>query len=145
MDEWTSRYYENGKKVYRKIKYDADMVSYLQRKADGIINEIKQRFPDVAKDVNYYRMETALCSFKKLFRVRQGRFLGYYLARQNEEILQVEKDSWDGIDWELFHQYRSERLLKPFGSRDYLINNESMKVFALTGNLPELQMFGDLI
>ena len=68
-DEWTSRYYENNKKIYRDVSYDQYKVTYLQNKADGIIESIKKRFPDIAKHVNYFRMETALCSFKKLFRV----------------------------------------------------------------------------
>jgi len=143
-DDWTSKYYENGKKVYRDIKYDEEKVSYLQRKADGIISEIRLRFPDVAKDVNYYRMETALCSFKKLFRTRDGRYLGYYLDRQAEEIRRVEADGWDGVDWEIMWDYRKECLLPGLNGRDATIDKKKMKIFSETGRLDLLETYADL-
>jgi len=143
-DEWTSRYYEDNKKFYRDIKYDNDKVSYLQNKADGIIREIKRRYPDVAHDVNYFRMETALCSFKKLFRKRSGRYLGYYLDRQAEEIRQVEQDPWPGIEFKIFWDYRKERLLSGFNSKNARISKKKMETFLETGTLPELEIYEDL-
>ena len=59
---------------------------------------------------NPYKMETALCSFKKIFRKKQGRYLGYYLDRQAEEIAQVQSDGWKGIEWDVFWQARTETL-----------------------------------
>jgi hypothetical protein len=55
-------------------------------------------------------METCLCSFKKLFRKSKGRYLGYYLDRQAEEIQQCEKDGWFGIDWQPLWDSRVETL-----------------------------------
>jgi hypothetical protein len=55
-------------------------------------------------------METCLCSFKKLFRVKHGRYLGYYLDRQAEEISQCERDGWFGIDWQPMWDARKETL-----------------------------------
>ena len=55
-------------------------------------------------------METALCSFKKIFRRNDSRYLGYYLDRQAEEILQVMQDDWFGIDWQVFWDGRNETI-----------------------------------
>ena len=49
---------------------------------------------------------------KKIFRRSRGRYLGYYLDRQAEEIKQVEKDGWNGIDWSVFWDGRNETLEK---------------------------------
>jgi len=51
-----------------------------------------------------------LCSFKKLFRKSKGRYLGYYLDRQAEEIAKCESDSWVGIDWQPMWDARKETL-----------------------------------
>jgi hypothetical protein len=55
-------------------------------------------------------METALCAFKKIFRTHNGRYLGYYLDRQSEEMQKAEGDGWDGIDWQVLWQMRAETL-----------------------------------
>jgi len=59
---------------------------------------------------DYYYLETALCSYKKIFRVKNGRYLGYYLDRQAEEIKKVEQDDWTGVDWQVFWDGRKESL-----------------------------------
>lgn len=143
-DEWTSRYYDlkTGKKFKRKVKYDEEKVTLLQSEADSIIQEVKERFPDVQPD--YFLMETALCSFKKLFRTRQGRYLGYYLDRQAEEIRQVEQDGWDGVDWCILHDYRREELHSDLGRRDARISKQRMFEFPTTGQLRLLSMYEDL-
>jgi hypothetical protein len=145
LDDWTSKFYIEGKKQYREIKYDEDKVAVLQSGADSIIQETKQRFPDIASKTNYFRMETALCSFKKLFRQRDGRYLGYYLDRQLIEIKTVEADNWMGIDWELLYDYRKECLLPELGGRDKSINKLKMKDFLQMGNLTELEWYSDLL
>jgi len=59
-------------------------------------------------DANLYTLETCLCSYKKIFRRTNGRYLGYYLDRQSEEISVVEEDGWYGIDWDVLWQARKE-------------------------------------
>jgi hypothetical protein len=51
-----------------------------------------------------------LCSFKKIFRAHHGRYLGYYLDRQAEEIIKAEGDGWYGIDWDVLWQAREETI-----------------------------------
>ena len=89
-------------------KLDASEYDILEGKASEIISEMIERFPDVAAQVEPFTMETCLCSFKKLFRESNGRYLKYYLDRQAEEIKTVEKDGWFGIDWKPLWDARNE-------------------------------------
>lgn len=57
---------------------------------------------------DFFKMESCLCSFKKLFRSHHGRYLGYYLDRQGEEIKTVSRDGWNGIDWTPLWDARTE-------------------------------------
>ena len=79
-------------------------------------------------------METLLCSFKKIFRKSRGRYLGYYLDRQAEEITKVEQDEWKGIDWNVFWQGREETLQKKLYENKN-IRKELFNVFLETGTM----------
>ena len=46
----------------------------------------------------------------KIFREHHGRYLGYYLDRQAEEIKRLEQDNWPGIEWNVLWQARQETL-----------------------------------
>jgi len=81
-------------------------VAILESAAADILIEVQQEYPNT----DFYDMETCLCSFKKLFRVKQGRYLGYYLDRQAEEISKCEADDWKGIDWQPLWDARVETL-----------------------------------
>lgn len=88
----------------------------LEDIAKEITQEMQSRFPFLTDDINFFTMETCLCSFRKIFRDNHTRFLGYYIARQKQEIETVVSDGWNGIDWEVLWQSRFEcldhRLLK---------------------------------
>ena len=92
---------------------------------------MKRRFPQSADKADYFAMETCLCSFKKLFRKRDGRYLGYYLDRQAEEIKKVEQDRWFGIDWQPLWDARSETLNKKYLTDS--INKGKMEIYLDTG------------
>jgi hypothetical protein len=92
LDEWYDQ------------KLTPSQLNYIDGEAYYILQEVKQEFPNT----DYFDMETCLCSFKKLFRVKHGRYLGYYLDRQAEEIAKCEKDNWNGIDWQPLWDSRSE-------------------------------------
>jgi hypothetical protein len=94
LDEWYDQ------------KLTPSQVNYIEGQAYYILQEVKQEFPNT----DYFDMETCLCSFKKLFRKSKGRYLGYYLDRQAEEIKQCEKDGWFGIDWQPLWDSRVETL-----------------------------------
>lgn len=91
-------------------KLDINCTLQFEAEAQAILRECKSRFPEHYDELDFFTMETCLCSFKKLFRAKRGRYLGYYLDRQSEEIMQIEKDGWVGIDWNVLWQAREETL-----------------------------------
>jgi hypothetical protein len=91
--------YAVGKPDWIDAKLDKTQIDYLESEAKEILVEVKEKYPEVAHKADFFAMETVLCSFKKLFRRKHGRYLGYYLDRQAEEIKKVERDKWAGIDW----------------------------------------------
>ena len=101
-----------GKEDWCDVKLTPKEYEFLEKEAMSILIEMKIRFPNVRDQINFYTMETCLCSFKKIFREHHGRYLGYYLDRQAEEIQQVEKDGWTGIEWNVLWQSREETLDK---------------------------------
>ena len=118
-DEWVNQ------------KLDETQLDYLNGEAKEILAEVRQRFPNVADKADYFAMETCLCSFKKLFRKRDGRYLGYYLDRQAEEIKKVEKDNWAGIHWQPLWDAREETLVKKYLTNS--INKGKMEIYLDTG------------
>ncbi len=87
-------------------KLTVSELSRLNEESKHILERVRQTHPNA----DYYDMETCLCSFKKLFRRSRGRYLGYYLDRQAEEITKCEGDSWLGIDWQPLWDARIETL-----------------------------------
>jgi hypothetical protein len=109
----------------------------LEIQANQILLEIKERFPNL--NPNLFTMETALCSFKKLFRISKGRYLGYYLDRQSEEISKCQSDNWNGIDWNVLWQARSESLHQSLSNKS-TIQKYKFSTFLNHGNLDNLNM-----
>ena len=120
-------------------------LEYQRLEANGrsILEEVRHRFPEVASQVDFFTMETCLCSFKKIFREKHGRYLGYYLDRQCEEIQQCESDGWYGIDWNVLWQARNETIdLRLDHQRG--IDKEKFPNFIRSGRIENLDwMFDD--
>jgi hypothetical protein len=108
-------------------KLHSSCINYLESEAKQIQNSL-------SVEMDLYEMETLLCSFKKIFREKQGRYLGYYLDRQAEEIKKVENDGWAGIDWQVFWDARKETLQKKQYESN-AIRKELYKSFLKTGTL----------
>ena len=115
----------------------------LERESLDILEETRDRFPSLRNQTDFFTMETCLCSFKKIFRTNHGRYLGYYLDRQSEEIMQCEKDGWYGIDWDVLWQARDETLdLRLLGRNK--INKEKFTYFLNSGKIEDMDwMFED--
>ena len=99
-----------GEDDYYDQKLSVQHYASLESRASEILQETKLRFPELVEQVDFFTMETCLCSFKKIFRERHGRYLGYYLDRQAEEIKMAEGDGWYGIDWDVLWQSRNETI-----------------------------------
>ena len=103
--------YAVGKPDWIDQKLDKDQIAYLEAEGRELLQQVKSKHGDKA---DFFAMETSLCAFKKLFRRKNGRYLGYYLDRQAEEIRRVENDGWNGIDFSPMWQAREETLVKRF-------------------------------
>lgn len=128
-------------------KYDTKLTGKeygnLEAIAKDIIVEMQDRFPEMESEIDFFTMETCLCSYKKIFREHHGRYLGYYLDRQSEEIMQAEKDGWCGIEWNVLWQARNETLDSRLTGRN-IINKEKFTFYTRTGIIDYLHwMFND--
>jgi len=124
-------------------RLDSKEYAVLESTAREIVQEAKKRFPDLANQFDFFTMETCLCSFKKIFREHHGRYLGYYLDRQSEEISRAENDGWYGIEWKVLWQSRLETLDYRLSNRSK-VNREKYAAFIHSGRLDRMYwMFND--
>lgn len=109
---------------------DKLLVVELEAVAKEFLSKFTRRYPDVRADM--FSLETTLCAFKKTFREKNGRYLGYYLDRQRDDIVNVECDGWGGIDWSLLWAARRETLPTK-ADRDTGVDKSLMAHFLATG------------
>ena len=55
---------------------------------------------------NVWNIETTLCAYKKYCYGK--RYIGYYIERQREELVKMEKAVTEGVEWDVLWQYREE-------------------------------------
>ena len=114
----------------------------LEGQATEILLEVRERYPELASEADFFTMETCLCSFKKIFREHHGRYLGYYLDRQADEIKKVEQDGWHGIEWEVLWQSRNVTI-DPRLNNKRGIDKELYSYFVKTGDIMRLDWMYD--
>ena len=131
--------YALGEEDKVNTRLTADEYQRLEDNARYLLQEMRIEYPHLADQIDYFSMETCLCSFKKLFRTHHGRYLGYYLDRQAEEIMKVEQDGWSGIEWEVLWQARAETLDLTLSNKTG-INKSKFDSFLKTGQLDRLEM-----
>lgn len=131
-----------GKEDLYDQKLTTKQYEDLEEEAKSFLQEMTRRYPEYKNDINYYTMETCLCSFKKIFREHHGRYLGYYLDRQAEEISQVQSDGWYGIEWNVLWQAREESLDNRLTDKRG-INKEMFAGFINTGSMNRLDWMYD--
>lgn len=123
-------------------KFNASALAQLDFEAKIIHDEVVQGFPELQQlpvKADYFSMETSLCSFKKLFRRTQGRYLGYYLDRFAEDITKTASCDWPGINWQLLWDARNECLLPQLNNRT--VNKDNFHLFLDHGTFhPDLQL-----
>jgi hypothetical protein len=150
LDDYSgSRSHRNGLHLAlgEDDKYDQPLTAgeyrSLEVRSRDILEETASRYPELLDQIDFFTMETCLCSFKKIFREHHGRYLGYYLDRQSEEIEQAEKDGWTGIEWNVLWQARHETLDPRLAARNK-INKEKFTFFLRTGRIERMDwMFND--
>lgn len=104
--------YAIGRDDWVDAKLKSKDIDFMDKEAESLLEEVNSRVsstrPGYEDKVDYFAMETCLCSFKKIFRDHHGRYLGYYLDRQGEEISNVSRDGWNGICWDPLWDSRTE-------------------------------------
>jgi len=100
----------------------------LESFGETLLNEVHDRYPELRSVADNFSLETALCSYKKLYRTKRGRYMGYYLDRQSEEIMKAEQDGWNGIEWEVLWQARTE-VIGDLAPRHAKENKSKMALF----------------
>ena len=123
-------------------KLTAGEYAILESRGRDIVDEMRDRFPNLRGQLDFFTMETCLCSFKKIFREKHGRYLGYYLDRQSEEIQQCENDGWYGIEWQVLWDARNELIELPLVGRKK-IDKEKFSLFLNSGKIDKLEMMFD--
>ncbi len=126
--------YALGEDTLINTKLNALQLKDFNNMTEQILHDTQKKYPKLKGKLDYFAMETCLCSFKKLFRTSRGRYLGYYHDRQAEEIKQVEKDGWIGINWNPLWQARNETIQEKYLTGQ--INTEKMKLY-LAKNPPK--------
>ena len=124
-----------GKDEWVNVKLTTGEYQKLEDAGTDLLNEVKLRWPRLAKHFDNFSMETALCAYKKLHRISRGRYVGYYLDRQSEEIVKAEGDNWEGIDWNVIWQARQEVVGGLLASPEAKIDKKKMKLFTEHGTL----------
>lgn len=124
-----------GKDEWVNEKLSSGEYLSLEKEAEELLTEAKLRWPNLDNHFDFFSMETALCAYKKLHRVKQGRYIGYYLDRQSEEVTKAESDGWEGIDWDVIWQAREEVIGSILAPRHAKVDKEKMKLFLEKGTI----------
>ncbi len=105
---WTCRVYKKrwndpvtGKRKKMTHNWVKPEIELMEKEALSLREELQ---------CSFFEIETVLCAFKKLFRERDSRYVGYYHHRQGSDIRRLENLSWYGVPWYLLRQAREENL-----------------------------------
>jgi hypothetical protein len=127
--------YALGKDNWVNEKLSAAEYKWLEDAGKELLFEARRRWPTLSQHFDNFSMETALCAYKKLWRVRRGRYVGYYLDRQSEEVMKAESDNWFGIDWEVIWQAREEIVGLTLAPRNAREDKNKMELFLNEGTI----------
>jgi hypothetical protein len=124
-----------GKDDWVNQKLSVGEYQWLEGYGAELLSEVRKRWPSYASHFDNFSMETALCAYKKLWRVKRGRYVGYYLDRQSEEITKAENDGWHGIEWNVIWQAREEVIGAELAPRYAKEDKAKMELFLSQGTI----------
>lgn len=129
------------KKENPDIKFHPkELVEWVDKEAEILLYESKERFKkeNFFKDVNYFTLESVLCTFKGFFRENR-RYPNVYNDMFFNRIKKAETMGWEDhkIDFDIFWQCRKEKLPKYLriedNPKDKGLCKEKQNHFRLTG------------
>lgn len=90
------------------------------RLSEGEYERLEKQMEEVRQEVGCtrFQLETMLCSYKKLARARDSRYIGYYTDRQKKEIEKSARTGFVGIDWTPWEDARLARGLSKLKLKD---------------------------
>lgn len=77
---------------------------FLKTHLVELYDNLKEVLPELP--VTYWNIQTVLCAYKKLY--WNKRYLGYYIDRQQQQIITSEKNITEGINWNVLWEFREE-------------------------------------
>lgn len=96
-DKLTQKIVENGKK--RKIFHH--WTEAEKAEMEEACKVLKEEL-----GLDNFQLETLACAYKKIWRERESRYVGYYNDRLADDIKKCESLNWYGVDWELLWDAR---------------------------------------
>ena len=98
-------------RAVNKMQYYTSKKNKVEVNYDELNKDFKKMMKDLNKKfskmpVNIWNVETTLCAYKKLFLGK--RYLGYYIDRQQGEIIDLQEKVDEGVDWDILWDFRSE-------------------------------------
>jgi hypothetical protein len=126
--------YAAGKDDWVNQPLSAKEYAWLEGFGADVLAESKSRFSKYASHMDLFSLETCLCAYKKLYRTRDGRYCGYYLDRQSEDIVKTANKEWVGIDWRPLWEAREETIGEQFAPRYAKVDKAKMSLFLNTGH-----------
>ena len=132
LDSWVRR------QSVKRENLNQEQYFYLQDRLKELFDLLINKYPSVP--TTYWNLETSLCAYKKLF--FQTRYVGYYIDRQMEELIKMQKAVPIGADWNLLWRFRREHFNnKALGELNGWrgIRKERMKYFMNTGRFSEYE------
>jgi hypothetical protein len=96
---------EEGKRRKKVYSFNQNEKYIMESVAQSLIDDLN-KMPGIVADP--FSLETSLCSFKKIFRERDSRYIGYYLDRQAEDIQKTMDKNWPGVDFSPLIEGRME-------------------------------------
>lgn len=90
-------------------------ITYLNGELQNIIEQVKK---EGLAHQSIWSIETTLCAFKK--HKLGKRWIGYYIERQQKEILHISSLVTQGVDWDVLWQFRQETYEQTYTNSDSL-------------------------
>jgi hypothetical protein len=120
-------------------KYSKDMIQWLEKEAELLLLEAKERMrgKPYFKDVSYFTLESAFCTYKSWYR-KNRRYPGVYADMFHDRIKRAEK-RWPekdfGVFWEARRKYLPWYLRLEDNPKDLGLKPEKQNHFRNTGQV----------
>lgn len=110
------------KKIYDPAKGKKIKVHYKWSEEEKL--DMEQKCAELKKSLGLdnFQLETLACAFKKIWRDKDSRYVGYYNDRIADDIRKTASYNWSGIDWQLLWDARHECIPETYVHDDMGVN-----------------------